>query len=383
MKSGLQRHTTPSINVTNARLGITNLRMTSDPDAMDNTIKFKWRCDSAGTNIELCVAEGGLNDAKTGYKVPTWSDYEVITDMSSTKFYVNNAGEDTDEMLFDLSNGVADGILLKDNTYLKMEHARAYYFMVREKAHPGNEERAFGVSKTFPDVTDLSFSDYKSRDLITFTVNPKGAKLSSLFLLNNVNPTGDYFFNVLESGAVPGSTYEKLNTMVSGAIKVAIQKDQFERNKTEFPQNVLFHTLAGNSAGVTLGTSAADYADLNGSNVEHPIDVAAKALEWAIKAEALADEAEALAATINGQVGNSHGEPAAISPFKSDADVAAGLVRGHAGFARGASNDAARYAVEGLAYDKTAGNNKGNDLSAKEQHDLAKDDLDALRLLSA
>jgi len=389
MKSGLQRHTTPSITVTNARLGITNLRMTSDPDAMDNTIKFKWRCDSAGTNIELCVAVGGLNDANTGYKVPTWSDYEVITDMSSTKFAVSSEGIESGEMLFDLSNGVADGILLKDNTYLKMEHARAYYFMVREQAHPGNEERAFGVSKTFPDVSDLSFSDYKSRDLITFTIDPKGAKLSSLFLLNNVNPTGDYFFNVLESGAVPSSTYEKLNTMVSGAINVAIQKDQFERNATAFPQNVLFHTLAGNSAGVTLGSSAATYANLNALGNEHPYDTAAKALEWAVKAEALADEAEALAATINGQApANSHGvkkdgDSDAATPITSDADDKAAEVREHAKFARGASNDAARYAVEGRIYDKLAGNNKGDGKTALEQHDLAKLDLDALRLLSA
>jgi hypothetical protein len=306
--------------------------------------------------------------------------------MSSVKYEADAEDPATTEMSFDLSNDAITNTIkfaaAGNADDKEMKHARAYYFMVREEAHPGNEERAFGVSKSVPVVTDLSFSDYKSRDLITFTIDPNGAKLSSLFLLNNVNPTGDYFFNVLESGAVPSSTYEKLNTKISGEIKVAIQKEQFERNKEDFPQNVLFHTLAGNSAGVTLGTSAAVYADLNGSSVKHPIDVAAEALEWAVKAEALADEADALAATINGQAPeNNNGIP--NDNNLSPADVAAALVRVHAGLARGASNDAARDAVGGRMYDATTIPNNGANKTALEQHTLAKSDLDALRLLSA
>jgi hypothetical protein len=383
MKSGLVMHTTESINVISSRLGITNLTMTSPPTDMSNSMIFTWRCDAVGTNnLELLVAEASVNDTTnpTGYKVPTWSDYKLIGEMTSVKYNADADVPSSTEMSFDLSNGTASGILLDDSTHMLMSHSKSYYFMVREKAHPGNEERAFGVSKSVPVVTDLSFSDYKSRDLITFTVSPNGAKLSSLFLLNNINPTGDYFFNVLESGAVPSSIYEKLESQVSGSIKVAIQKDQFERNKKEFPKNVLFHALAGNSAGVTLATNDDIYKNLHGT--DHPYDAAATALAWAIKAEALADEAETLAATINSQVGNSNGVKNNSTPPMSPADTAAKLVREHAEFARGASDLVNAAAILNEVYTKQA-DDKGDNMTALEQFDLAVIDMNALRLLSA
>ena len=384
-ESGLITHTTPSIDVTSVRLGITELRMTSEPYDMSNSMTFVWRCDAVGTdNLELLVAEGGLNSDDTGYTVPKYSDYKLIGEMSSTKYNADADVPADTEMSFDLSNATASGILLSDSTYMSMSHARSYHFMVREKDSPENAKRAFGVSKTAPEVSNLKFSDYKSRDLITFTVDPKGAKLSSLFLLNNIDPTGDFFFNVLLSGAVPSSIYEKLDSKVSGEINVAIQKDQFQRSANAFPANVLFSVLAGNSTGVTLATESETYQALN-SGDEHPIDVAAKALEWAVKAEALADEAEALAATINGQAGNSHGvkDNDNNGVMSSDADDKAAIVREHAGYARGASNDAARYAIDGLAYDATDTPNNGNSKTAEAQRNLAKDELDVLRLYSA
>ena len=370
MKSGLNKHTTDSINVMNSRLAITDLRMTSSPDEMDNKMMFKWRCDAADTRIELLYAEASLINDDTAYAVPKYADYAVIYDMSSVKYDAEDANPATTEMSFDLSDG----------DYLTPENSKAYYFMVREKAHPGNEKRAFGVSKTVPSISDLSFSDYKSRDLITFTVNPNGAKLSSLFLLNNIDPTGDFFFNVLESGAVPSSISEKLDSKLSGSIKVAIQKDQFQRNAVDFPQNVLFNVLAGNSAGVTLASATGDYADLNNST--HPYDAATTALEWAVKAEALAEEALALAATINGQAGNSNGVKNNSTPPMSPADTAAALVVAHAEFARGASDHVNAYAIQGLNYTAQAGD-KGNNQTAESQYNLADSDLNALRLLSA
>lgn len=384
MKSGLVMHTTPQITVTSARLAITDLRMTSDPSDMDGDMTFKWKCDAAGSaNIELCLAEAGLNNDSTGYTVPKYSDFDRIRDLDSVLFVADDAST---EMSFDLSN-TGDVIFADGSAALRTSTSKAYYVMIREKAHPGNEERASGVSKSAPTVSDLSFADYTSRDLIRFTVNPNGAKLSSLFLLNNIDTTGDFFFNVLDSGAVASSIADKLENKVSGAIKVSIQKDQFQRDATAFPQNVLFNVLAGNSTGITLASANGNYADLNAN--DHPIDVAADALTWAIKAEALAVEALALAETINGQAGNSNGvkdnntDSDATTPLTSDADDKAADVVAHSEFARGASNDAAESAITGAIYDATVStaNNTSGD-NAEAQYAAAVVDMAALRLLS-
>ena len=381
MKSGLVMHTTPQITVTSARLAITDLRMTSDPSEMNGDMTFKWKCDAAGSgNIQLLLAEASLNNDSTGYIVPKYSDFSVIRDLDSTLFVAaSGSAAASGEMSYDLSN--TGNVVFADSNTLTTSTSKAYYVMIREKAHPGNEERASGVSKSAPTVSDLSFADYTSRDLIRFTVNPNGAKLSSLFLLNNIDTTGDFFFNVLDSGAVASSIADKLENKVSGAIKVSIQKDQFQRDATAFPSNVLFNVIAGNSTGITLATTTGNYADLN--DTDHPIDVAADALTWAIKAEALAVEALALAETINGQAGNSNGVKDSSAPPVSPADTQAARVVAHSEISRGASNDAAESAITGAIYDASVSTpNNASGANAESQYNNAVSDMAALRLLS-
>ena len=353
--------------------------MVSEPHEMDTNIKFEWKCDTDSTDtVEILVAAASLNSAKTAYLEPTYADYKLIATVSSTKYVdVSGNAPASGLMSYDLSNGVASsGILLDGGNHLLMAPENKYYFKVREVGHYNNAKTASGVMKALPIISSLKFSDFKSRDIISFTVEPKGAKLETLFLLNNLDAASvDYFFNMLADGAIVASVADKLANQIGGSIKVQLEKTQFNLDGA-LPANPLFTVLAGNSVGLSLGAAVGTHYDL--TNNENPSVVAAAQKVWADKADALYAEALVVAASINADpvkyaagIKNIGSAP----NLTSGADAAATAVQTAAALATDALKLANQAAVDGVVVSYT------NNQDAQHHHGLTDAALDALKAL--
>ena len=367
--SGLETHTTEIIQVTSKRLGIYDLQMVSEVHAMESHIIFEWKCDAAGSsNLELWAAKAALaSPAYAGYADA--GSYTQIATMSSTLFV------DASGVVGDAGYAAASGLMTYDlsNSSLTVEPKYKYYFQVREAGHYDNMKTASGVSKALPVISDLSFSDFKSRDIISFTVDPMGAKLDNLFLLNNLDSTSsDFFFNMLDAGAVASSVADKLANQIGGPIKVQLEKTQFNLDGA-LPANPLFTVLGGNSVGLSLGAAVGGYTDLMPN--ENPTVVAEAQKVWADKADALYAEALLLAAEINADpVKYAAGIKNNAVPPVSPADTAAAAVQTAAALATVALNEANQAAVDGVVVSYT-------NQDAEHHHNLTDDALDALKTL--
>jgi len=367
--SGLATHTTDIIQVTSKRLGIYDLQMVSEVHAMESHIIFEWKCDAAGSsNLELWAAKAALaSPAYAGYADA--GSYTKIEDLSSTLFV------DASGVVGDAGYAAASGLMSYDlsNSSLTVEPKYKYYFQVREAGHYDNMKTASGVSKALPVISDLSFSDFKSRDIISFTVDPMGAKLDNLFLLNNLDSTSsDFFFNMLDAGAVASSVADKLANQIGGPIKVQLEKTQFNLDGA-LPANPLFTVLGGNSVGLSLGAAVGGYTDLMPN--ENPTVVAEAQKVWADKADALYAEALLLAAEINADpVKYAAGIKNNAVPPVSPADTAAAAVQTAAALATVALNEANQAAVDGVVVSYT-------NQDAEHHHNLTDDALDALKTL--
>jgi len=367
--SGLATHTTDIIQVTSKRLGIYDLQMVSEVHAMESHIIFEWKCDAAGSsNLELWAAKAALaSPAYAGYADA--GSYTQIATMSSTLFV------DASGVVGDAGYAAASGLMSYDlsNSSLTVEPKYKYYFQVREAGHYDNMKTASGVSKALPVISDLSFSDFKSRDIISFTVDPMGAKLDNLFLLNNLDSTSsDFFFNMLDAGAVASSVADKLANQIGGPIKVQLEKTQFNLDGA-LPANPLFTVLGGNSVGLSLGAAVGGYTDLMPN--ENPTVVAEAQKVWADKADALYAEALLLAAEINADpVKYAAGIKNNAVPPVSPADTAAAAVQTAAALATVALNEANQAAVDGVVVSYT-------NQDAEHHHNLTDDALDALKTL--
>mgnify|MGYP006091011729 CR=1 FL=1 len=350
MKSGLNTHITPTLNVTSTRLGLSELRMTTDLSDLSTHMVFRWHADSAAANnVEILVASKALNTNQTAHAPLKHSDYQLIKEMSSIKYEPAVDGdEEQDFMTYDMSG--SDDI---ENTIQKYIVGRKIHFLVREKAHPENFITMSHVIMAVPTITDLAFGNYKSRDLITFKIKPNGAKISTLFLLNNLNTEGqDFFFNILDTTDIPESTATKLENQIgTNDIIVSIQKSKF--NLESVPTHAFLEIVSGNSAGVTLADSTKSFTDL--TDRMHPNDVALYAKQMAEDAELLAANALTLAAKINGQVSNSNSIKAknADDVMVSPADTQAQAVLAKAKLALDQYDAKALHAIQGISVDST------------------------------
>ena len=352
MKSGLNTHITPTLNVTSKRLGLSELRMTTDLSDLNNHMVFRWHADSAAAdNVEILVASKALNTNQTDHLPLKHSDYELINTISSIKYEPAVDGEEEyDFMTYDMSG--SDDI---DDTNQKYNVGRKIHFLVREKAHPENFITMSQVIMAVPTITDLAFGNYKSRDLITFKIKPNGAKISTLFLLNNLNTEGqDFFFNILDTTDIPESTATKLENQIgTDNIIVSIQKSNFNLESVTKPTHAFLEIVSGNSSGVTLANAEESFNNL--TNRMHPNDVALYAKQMAEDAELLAANALTLAEKINGQVSNSNGDKSenADGVMVSPADTQAQAVLEKAKLARVEYDERALDAIQGVSVNDT------------------------------
>lgn len=310
---GLNTFTTPVFSVVTASAGLSNLTLASDDNDKDKSLKFQWESSIAGDKVELLVARAQIHTDRYQHTAPVYADYKLIGEMTTTKY--DSAVENY--MTYELSG---NSVTLADATTMPMVNGDKYYFMVRDKDYPMRGQLiANGIPAGLPIISDMKLQDYNddnTNDLVTFKIDPNGAALSALFMIDNLSTDKYNSLSGLLTGEnrIVGDIYFR----VSAGNTADTQAAGFNYTSQANSNNLYVNIVSGNVAGISLGTAVSSVTDQLGNLTPTAIHQAANSALTALNT--LEDEALTKKNDINGQSGNVNGTADSVTN-KSPADL--------------------------------------------------------------
>jgi hypothetical protein len=305
---GLNTFTTPVFSVVTASAGLSNLTNVSASNDMDKSLKFQWKSSIAGDKVELLVARAQIHTDRITHTGPAYADYKLIGEMTTTKY--DSAVENY--MTYELSG---NSVTLADATTMSMVNGDKYYFMVRDKDYPMRGQlTADGIPYGLPIISDMKLQDYNddnTTDLVTFKINPNGAALSALFMIDNLSNNK---YNTL-SGLLDNETrrvgdiYFRVSASEAAGFNYTSQANS---------NNLYVNIVSGNPAGISLGTAVSSVTDQLGNLTPTAIWTAANSASSEL--DIIEVEALAKREAINLQSGNANGTADSVTN-KSPADL--------------------------------------------------------------
>ena len=345
---GLNTFTTPSFSVVTESADISALALASVANDKDKSLKFKWQSDKAGDKVELLVARAQLHTDNVNYTAAVYADYKLIGEMTTVKY-----DADIDSwMTYELSNN----LVLADGSTMPIVNGDKYYFMVRDKDYPMRGElTSTGVPAGLPIISDMKLHDYTAtnEDLVTFKINPNGAAISDVFVIDNLST--DKLTDLMEgngndiytSTAIRGDVYVRVNQ--SNAAGLNYSSDAVSNN-------LYVNAVAGNDCGITVGTAVSSVTDQTGNLTPTAIYTAANTSLSALAT--IKTNASTKRNSIESQSNNIYGVNDTVTD-KSPADLKYDAIFALHALADKAVTDTLTAKTRGLPYDVTTGTSNG------------------------